>query len=149
MSQRRLRQWYRLKWVGLAASFGLFTVLQAQPIKVNTKNTALWVSNGSVILFHQPVGPGIEADVWHNRMVGLGNDVGLMPQYRSVSLKTGKFISISVPLAPFLPLVAIATAVLWRLDRGVPPGYCQECRYNLTGNVSGVCPECGTKVEST
>ena len=25
-----------------------------------------------------------------------------------------------------------------------PPGHCQKCGYNLTGNVSGVCPECGT-----
>ena len=25
-------------------------------------------------------------------------------------------------------------------------GICQECAYDLTGNVSGVCPECGTKV---
>ena len=24
------------------------------------------------------------------------------------------------------------------------PGYCKACRYDLTGNVSGVCPECGT-----
>ena len=24
-----------------------------------------------------------------------------------------------------------------------PPGHCQKCGYNLTGNVSGVCPECG------
>ena len=24
---------------------------------------------------------------------------------------------------------------------------CRECGYNLTGNVSGVCPECGTEIE--
>lgn len=26
------------------------------------------------------------------------------------------------------------------------PGYCDKCSYNLTGNVSGVCPECGAEV---
>lgn len=26
-------------------------------------------------------------------------------------------------------------------------GLCVRCGYNLTGNVSGVCPECGTKIE--
>jgi len=25
---------------------------------------------------------------------------------------------------------------------------CENCGYNLTGNVSGVCPECGTKISS-
>ena len=29
-------------------------------------------------------------------------------------------------------------------DRRYPPGHCLKCGYNLTGNVSGVCPECGT-----
>ena len=28
-------------------------------------------------------------------------------------------------------------------------GLCVACGYNLTGNVSGTCPECGTKVEHT
>jgi hypothetical protein len=38
----------------------------------------------------------------------------------------------------------------WRW-RPVQPGgrYCVNCRYDLTGNVSGVCPECGEAVEVT
>ena len=44
---------------------------------------------------------------------------------------------------PFI-LVAIPTAVLcWRDRHRPPPGHCQRCGYNLTGNVSGRCPECG------
>jgi hypothetical protein len=145
MSRKWVRPWHPLKWAGLAASLTLFILLLAQPIQVNTKNAALWVFNGCVIVFHQPVGPGIEADMWQNRMISFANDVGFTPQYRSVTLQTGKLISMSVPLAPLLPLVVIATAVLWRLDRRFPLGRCVKCGYNLTGNVSGVCPEYGTK----
>ncbi len=32
-------------------------------------------------------------------------------------------------------------------DRRFPTGECQRCGYDLTGNVSGVCPECGTPIE--
>jgi len=46
---------------------------------------------------------------------------------------------------PFL-CVAIPTAILWWRDRRrISPGHCQKCGYDLTGNVSGVCPECGGK----
>ncbi len=30
--------------------------------------------------------------------------------------------------------------------RRVPPGHCRRCGYDLTGNKSGVCPECGAAV---
>lgn len=49
----------------------------------------------------------------------------------------------------WLPLVAVAvsTAFLWRRALQRPPlGHCQKCGYNLTGNVSGRCPECGAPV---
>lgn len=38
---------------------------------------------------------------------------------------------------------------LIRQQRVVPPGACEVCRYNLEGNVSGRCPECGTTVRRT
>lgn len=54
----------------------------------------------------------------------------------------------SVPL--WLPLLAmlLPTLLLWRLDRRRRPllGHCKKCDYNLTGNTSGICPECGTPI---
>ena len=53
----------------------------------------------------------------------------------------------------FLPLwlpllvIAIPSALLWHRDRRrIPPGHCQQCGYDLTGNESGVCSECGETV---
>ncbi len=39
----------------------------------------------------------------------------------------------------------VATTWLWWSDRR-PKAGCTNCNYNLTGNVSGVCPECGRSV---
>ena len=53
---------------------------------------------------------------------------------------------ITIPL--WIPLLAVAlpTVWLWRRDSRHLPGLCRYCGYNLTGNVSGVCSECGTEV---
>ncbi len=49
-----------------------------------------------------------------------------------------------VPLWIILLVIGIPTAWLWYRDRRrYPPGHCQRCGYDLTGNVSGRCPECG------
>jgi hypothetical protein len=48
---------------------------------------------------------------------------------------------------PFL-LVAFPTGTLFYLDRRrIPPHCCLGCGYDLTGNTSGTCPECGEKME--
>ena len=43
---------------------------------------------------------------------------------------------------PFV-LIGTPTALLWWRDRRPKAGFCKVCKYDLTGNVSGICPECG------
>ena len=52
-----------------------------------------------------------------------------------------KVAAIACPL-----LVAILMRRHWK--RKKPSGICKKCDYNLTGNVSGFCPECGTKISN-
>jgi hypothetical protein len=52
---------------------------------------------------------------------------------------------LAVPLWLLFLCMAVATAVLWLPGRRyINPDHCQNCGYNLTGNVSGRCPECGS-----
>lgn len=50
------------------------------------------------------------------------------------------------PLWVIPVLIALPTTYLFWIDRRrLPEHCCSNCGYNLTGNVSGVCPECGHK----
>jgi len=51
---------------------------------------------------------------------------------------------LSIPLWCFIVVAGLPAACLsWRDHHRFPPGHCQKCGYDLTGNVSGRCPECG------
>ena len=62
--------------------------------------------------------------------------------------RSSSFIkSLDIPLWIFLLPVGVATLMLWGRDRKHhKPGHCRKCGYNLTGNESGLCPECGLAV---
>jgi hypothetical protein len=51
-----------------------------------------------------------------------------------------------------LPVLLLAVLPIWRSisawreSRRIAPGQCKVCRYDLTGNTSGTCPECGTPI---
>jgi len=82
---------------------------------------------------------------WFDHWGRRGYSVWIYPPF-----KTWRFMT---PLwLPFV-IVLIPTALLWHpgirrwyRNRRLGPGHCQECGYNLTGNVSGVCPECGERI---
>ena len=49
-------------------------------------------------------------------------------------------------LFAFIPYELLRRDALNRRRRKILDRVCTHCGYNLTGNVSGVCPECGTAV---
>jgi len=66
------------------------------------------------------------------------------PAYRNLMQPVESRV-IVVPLWLIVTLVGGPSILLWRYGRRrFPAQHCQRCGYDLTGNVSGRCPECGT-----
>ncbi len=61
------------------------------------------------------------------------------------SLRGGN-LTMKLPLGALFILFVVPTISLLRPDRRSWAGHCKRCAYNLTGNISGVCPECGTSI---
>ncbi|HVP13633.1 MAG TPA: hypothetical protein VMV94_20835 [Phycisphaerae bacterium] len=61
--------------------------------------------------------------------------------------KPDREVVLRFPVWIFVLLAIFAVSwAAWRKHRRIPPGHCLKCSYNLTGNVSGICPECGVPV---
>lgn len=74
---------------------------------------------------------------------------GLEPPQSGVPLDMygEEHLIVAIPYWLILLMTVIPTVWLWHRDRQrFPPGHCTRCGYDLTGNTSGVCSECGNKV---
>lgn len=71
--------------------------------------------------------------------IGTGID---WPPPSDLSARTRRYVAIPLWM-PLVALVIPTTALWWRDRRPIQPGRCGNCGYDLTGNVSGRCPECG------
>jgi hypothetical protein len=86
---------------------------------------------------------------WELRTYGWAGKLGFWVDTRP-GAKGNSRIAIVVPtvvpvaLSTVLPL-AWGVRRIWKKRS---KGSCPECSYNLTGNISGVCPECGTVVKN-
>ena len=69
------------------------------------------------------------------------------PWFEFIITKDG-WNMIVIPIWLPLACVTLLTIVLFHHNRARRiEGLCRKCDYDLTGNESGVCPECGTPVE--
>lgn len=69
-----------------------------------------------------------------------------LPPLRACWRRMGSLLDVVFPTWPLYTIVAVTAA--WRvLRRGPKRGHCARCGYNLTGNASGTCPECGWPLE--
>ena len=71
--------------------------------------------------------------------------LSVTPQWFKADQATHRNVELSLPLWLLLTLALPASGWLWWRDRS-RRGFCRRCDYDLTGNVSGVCPECGSKI---
>jgi len=91
--------------------------------------SALWQRGRWLVVMQKPI-------IWHQNFFALPNF------FRCTGVG-----EITIPGWVPLILLALPSLLLWRLDRRPPPGHCPRCRYNLTGNTTGVCPECGLPID--
>jgi len=75
---------------------------------------------------------------------------GFPPLLEWRSSQSGNLLHHTLRTSVWVPVLTFAAAPLLALARYIrrrrlpPPGHCLSCGYNLTGNTSGRCPECGT-----
>ena len=84
---------------------------------------------------------------WTVAAVGLGvSDMAgsyynhYWPEYTALAKASGHFISGTCLL------VIVAASLMYPAPKRYPPQCCSQCGYDLTGNTSGICPECGERV---
>ena len=55
-------------------------------------------------------------------------------------------VLVTAPDTVIYVVYGVIRLIVWPFTRTktFPLGMCQKCGYNLRGNISGICPECGT-----
>ena len=137
------------KWAGLVVCVVLMTewaVNSRYSLKYARGGFAVFLGGGQFRLYYTNThkhryGPGFSLDeAPHGSTWRL-----LLPEF--VHHPTASVTYIDCPLWIPLLVIALPTVYLFYRDRRPPRGHCQGCGYDLTGNVSGVCPECGRELD--
>jgi hypothetical protein len=68
-----------------------------------------------------------------------------IPHAGSVPMGTSQTSYVNFPLWMPILLSAFGAFFFHRLGKPKRIGHCVKCQYDLTGNSSGICPECGTR----
>ena len=141
-----------LKWCGVAAcatTAALWTASALCFIKWESTDghRILQLGHGACVAFWYP-----HDWAFRQRTVEVGWIVQPYDRFGAVELRWAPMIELGakqphgvlVPIWPVWLAFAAGTIALFRRDKPTPRGHCR-CGYDLTGNTSGTCPECGRK----
>lgn len=156
----RARKWLRriiVLWIvtGLVAGISMF---RPPVLCIGTRAIALMDGRIVMVFADRPIFR-IPAVAGGDEMIGAGNvRTGLapgplwLPTWINSGVSTvtgGKVVPLLstwyvwLPLPLLLILFGALAIALFVWSRRNPQGHCRKCGYNLTGNTSGACPECG------
>ncbi|MBN1512863.1 MAG: hypothetical protein JXB13_12685 [Phycisphaerae bacterium] len=120
-----------------------FRRLKAEPFV----KTTLYIGYGTRLAMSVLFPVGLFLDVW----TGLAS-IEIVRLFLADPNGFAGTLAITILQGVFLNIIlAVFMGAVYLLQRAVRPwpireGFCLGCGYNLTGNVSGVCPECGLAV---
>lgn len=141
----RKPRYRKLKWLSLAASIVSFCLLVTSYLfeyGYTTNRVAIAFGEASFCFSLMPSGDTWDQLGWY----------GVRYEDEELSLRWKPWFGSNSPwpIAIVLPLwiptllSCVAAFYFHRKARVPGPGHCLKCGYNLTGNESGICPECGT-----
>jgi hypothetical protein len=132
-----------LKWVLTVAWAGVLTALVVccfwECVYCQFDGVAVGVAGGAV-----GYGPVIGSE-FKVEFVPMRPEVRLA-MWSEFAIKPKVIVGGPTMFPLWIPLFVlfIPATILWRRDRRPAPGACR-CGYDLTGNTSGRCPECGSQ----
>jgi hypothetical protein len=140
-------KWQQRRWFAflvcvslLTLWFALVVYLQAYPFSSLSSIQASTSMPGGGSIRSIVVHPKWTVDLGKLRLIFFPMSGRLIrdctPHAYSGVARTFVYIPLWIPL--LLLTVLTGLRVRWRR---IPPDHCQRCRYDLTGNTSGVCPE--------
>lgn len=129
----------------IVAAAGMLAVSFACPFVFVKRHIVGAISDGSIHVMRWP-------EVLERDYSGLDGEVLSDPVQVDLVGRASRVAprSLSIPIWSVLVVLAPAWFILYRrareLRRRALEGACAACGYDLTGNESGICPECGARL---
>lgn len=146
MTKVRYRKLRRLSFTATVLSGALFLTTCIFHFGFSGKGIEVYSLRGCIAFAPRTTRPGQGPYLWTVPDMWFGT----LDSYAKMIWQPSMVTRASVLWAVVIPLwipttVSLVASWVFRRNARVPsPGHCKKCDYDLNGNESAVCPECGT-----